>query len=58
MCGHKLYYSDLENLGDLVYVRRIADPEGRDGGGDGIICHNVVAFCTGIFPVVLTFLWG
>lgn len=46
MPGHKLHYSHIENLGDIEYVGRIADPQGRDCGGDGITCHNVDALYT------------
>ena len=44
--GHEFHYSHLENLGDVVYVGRITDAQGKDRGGDGITLKNVIALYT------------
>ncbi len=44
--GHEFHYSQMHTLGDLEYVGRIADSQGRDRGGDGIMVGNVMAFYT------------
>lgn len=44
--GHEFHYSHLENLGEVDYVGRITDAQGKDRGGDGITFNNVVALYT------------
>ncbi len=44
--GHEFHYSHLENLGDVDYVGRITDAQGKDHGSDGVILDNVVALYT------------
>lgn len=44
--GHEFHYSHLENLGDVDYVGKITDAQGKDHGGDGIIFNNGVALYT------------
>jgi cobyrinic acid a,c-diamide synthase len=44
--GHEFHYSHLENLGDVDYIGRITDAQGKDRGSDGIALSNVVALYT------------
>jgi len=44
--GHEFHYTHLEILGDVDYVGRITDAQGKDRGGDGITLNNVVALYT------------
>jgi cobyrinic acid a,c-diamide synthase len=44
--GHEFHYSHLENLGDVDYIGRITDAQGKDRGSDGIALSNVVGLYT------------
>ena len=44
--GHEFHYSQMHAQGDLEYVGRMTDAQGRDQGGDGIMVGNVLALYT------------
>ena len=44
--GHEFHCSLLRPKGDLEYVGRVTDVQGKDRGGDGIKVVNVIALYT------------
>lgn len=44
--GHEFHYSTLHPKGDLEYLGRLTDGQGRDRGRDGILVGNVIALYT------------